>query len=563
MKRAIIYGRTSTSKQSAESVETQIFECQKWADENNCQVVDIYDDSGKSGRAYNVGNRTGFQQIKHDAKMGRMDFALIHKIDRFARSVKNYFAQETELEKYGVKIIVVGMPFLNNADIVTKSVHVAMAEQFSVNLSQEVSQKMRTFAKKGAFLGGKPPYGFKAVPAADGNGKTLAIDEEKAPAIRLLYQQYLNGFGYIQLSRILAENGYFNPKNEPFTATHIRKMLMSKKYNGWYVWGIRETIEGKEEVTYNKENMVEVPNVYPKIIDDETFNAVQNRMASNAPRNKRKFRHYPLTGKMTCEICGRAVVGYSTIKPERNNKEYVYYRCNGKKVNGCTLPSVRAEFLEDYIFNKVKTFIFDGETADKLIGEIEKNLAGDVAEFRTLKKSLSKKLTEVNTQIKNAAKDKYGSKISSELYEEVVAELNAEKNSLEIRLSNVERQLQIDDKSNAIRDYMKRLKSNIESTDPDVKNTVLQEIVQAIKVSPERIDIYIHLTTPPDNHKVYKGKTALDCGQPLFTLSRSIFDIGVPWETIDKQKEIYTSNGLTMVKLSVGNVEQFNSYFNV
>lgn len=559
MKRGIIYGRTSTSKQSAESVETQIDECKKWAQDNNCKIVDIYDDSGQSGRAYNVGNRTGFQQIKQDAKMGRMDFAIIHKIDRFARSVKDYFAQETTLEEYGVKIIVVGAPFLNDADIVTKSVHVAIAEQFSKNLSDEVAVKMKTFARKGAFLGGKPPYGFRVVNTPDG-GKTLAIDEEKAVAIRMCYENYLKGYGYIQLSRILAENGFLNPKNEPFTATHIRKMLMSKKYNGWYVWGIRETIKGKEQVTWNKDKMVEIPNVYPKIINDELWEAVERKMTDKAPRNKRKSRHYPLTGKITCSICGRSVVGYSTIKPERNNKEYIYYRCNGKKVNGCTLPSVRAEFLERYIVEQVKSYVFNEENSAALISAIENNLAGDIAEFRTIEAKLSKELAEVNTQIKEATKDKYAKKISSDLYEEIVEELNASQSSLEIRLSNIRRQISIDDKSHDIRTYLKHIKNNL-SEDAEVRNAILHEVVQAITITPQRIDIYIHLTTPPDHKKKYLGKNALEFGASLFEVGQSNVDMGVPWCTMDRQKEIFVGNGMTLLKISAGTVEAFNRYF--
>ena len=84
MKRARIYVRKSTNKQSEETIETQIEKCQLWAKENNCVITEIYDDSGKSGRAYNVRNRRGFNQIKADAAAGLMDYALIYTIDRVA-----------------------------------------------------------------------------------------------------------------------------------------------------------------------------------------------------------------------------------------------------------------------------------------------------------------------------------------------------------------------------------------------------------------------------------------------------------------------------------------------
>lgn len=433
------------------------------------------------------------------------------KVDRFARSVKDYFAQESTLEEYGVKLIVVSMPFLQEADIVVKALYVAMAEQFSKNLSDDVGVKMKTFAKKGAFLGGKPPYGFRVV--KDEDKTTLEIDEEKAIAIRLLYTKYLEGYGYIQLSRILAEHGFLNPKNEPFTATHIRKMLTSKKYNGWYVWGIREQVKGKERPTY-----------------------------------------------MVCQNCGRAVVGYSTIKPERNNKEYIYYRCNGRKVNGCKLPAVNAVILENYVAEKIKSLVFDDDFVSQITEEIELHLSGDVASFRHIEKKLRDELASVNSQLKESTKDKYARKISAELYEEIVAELNTEKDSLEARLSNIMQQIYAKDKTRDIKAYIARLKNNLESEDADVKNMILNEVVHSILVYDDKIEIYIHLTAPNPTRKLYKGVTEVNNGALMFTLDACQSNVhrGVPMDTIDRQPDIFSGNGLTLLKYIIFDIKTFN-----
>lgn len=543
-KRAIIYGRVSTVKQSSESIETQIAECEKWARENDCMIVDIYDDSGQSGRAYNVDNRSGFQQIKEDAKAGRMNYALIHKIDRFARSVLDYFQQEAELAKYGVQIIVVSMPYLQNADIVSKSVHIAMAEQFSVNLSNEVLSKMRTFARKGAFLGGKPPYGFNVVETE--TGKKLAINETEAAGIRLMYDLYLQDYGYVEISKMLHKKGHFNAKGNPFTASHIRKILSSKKYNGYYVFGVRETINGKEAVTNNPDNIIEFPGYCDKIIEDDIFNAVQNKLNSNVVRNKRRVRYYPFTGITTCGICGRAITGYCSVKPDGNKKAYAYYRCTGKKILGCKLPAVRADYLEDYILEKIKTRLFDKVFTDHLVEEIKKHLSIDVGSFVKDKAETEKKLATVRKKIEAAADDKYSHRISRDIYEGLVQRYENEKTTLENHLYDIETQINFQDKSAEITDYVKDLKKNLENANEDIKYSFLKQCVKSIVITPEKAVVSLFLATPPTRRKLY--------GNRLSNIA-----VGVPLCIIDGKSKVYTDNGLSLISFEIAPLNQFNS----
>lgn len=546
MKRAIIYGRVSTNKQSPESIETQIIECQKWANDNGCVVVDIYDDSGQSGRAYNVNNRDGFQQIKEDAKNGRMDYALIHKIDRFARSVADYFIQERALNEYGVKIVVVGMPFFQNADIVTKSVHIAMAEQFSVNLSDEVKRKMRTHAFKSAFLGGKPPYGFTTA-IIDGQ-KILVPHPEHSQAIQLIYQLYLQGNGYVNISKKLAKVGYLNDLNEPFTASHIRKILTSKKYNGYYTYGNRFKENGKDRKNKDKNAIIEIPNVYEKIIDDDTFNAVQNKINENVPRNKTKRRFYPLTGKMTCNSCGRAITGFSSKMFNREGQpEYNYYRCTGKKVNSCDMPSIPAELIEDFIFEKIKQLVFDEQFTLKLIKRVRENLSIDIKHLEKLKIEIEKKLKEIQTKMKDTTKEKIAKKIKEELYDEIIEDYNKEYNQLELRLLNISQQLFLNDKSDEIIKYVNDLKNGFIQIDAEIKSVLLRQVVQAVKLDYENIIVYLSF----EKSKVRLSN--IDNGVPMTQLDKKMRlsndNNGEPITQLDKQIFLHNYDGIYFIEI--------------
>lgn len=549
MKRAIIYGRISTNKQNAESIETQIAECEKWAINNNCTVVDIYDDSGQSGRAYNVRNRAGFQQIKEDAKAGRMDYALIHKIDRFARSVRHYFNREEELEQYGVKIIVVSMPFLQDADIVSKSVHIAMAEQFSTNLSDEVSKKMRTYARKGAYLGGRSPYGFN-VAVVEGE-KTLVINEKEAEVIRLIFNLYLQSYGYTLISQKLNKLGYKNADGKSFQIQHVKSILQNKKYNGVYVYGRYENNgDRKRKLTKDAEKLIEIPGVYDKIIDDETFNAVQDKIKSKQIKNKRKLHFYPLTGSFVCGVCGRAVVGYSYKYKNKHNK---YYRCLGRRLHDCNVPAVRSEELQNFILSKIKQYLFDDAFTANLIKQVEADLHGDVNEFKRIEADLQKEIKRERDILKNALRDKYAEEIDAKLYNEIVEESEALKNALEIRLVNIQRQISVTDKTDSIKKYIAYLRKNLEKAADDVKLTILKQIVQACVLLPGKVEVYLNISAPPISGRVSALLSKLTNGNPSFTLdsknnNQPIVTDGRPNDILYSNKiKVYNRSGVSML----------------
>ena len=551
MKRARIYVRKSTNKQSEETIETQIEKCRQWAQENNCVITEIYDDSGKSGRAYNVKNRRGFNQIKADAAAGLMDYALIYTIDRFARSVADYFIQERALEDEGVKLIVVGMPFLQEADIITKSVHVAMAEQFSENLSKDVYAKMRTFAKKKAYLGGPAPIGFKIV--TDENGeKTLDVDPEKSEMIRLVFHLYLQGFGYVSIARIVAEKGYTNQNGNPYHPNVIRQLLRNPKYNGYYVFGRRSYINGKQIMNdlNDTEKVIMFPDVYEKIIDDETYNAVQKRLKeiSELPRNKRRkeSRFYCLTGRIRCGSCGSSMTGYSC----RNQKgvEYTYYTCTARTRKGfkCSSKAVRADHLESYIAEQIAEKLFTPKLVKELAAEVVKTLSGDVAEFRERERTLEYTISDIKSQIKNAMRDKYSNRIDQDMLDDLLADYNRELYEAETRLASVKQKINAQDKASEIKAYIQELQSNLKTASDEVKGVFIQQAVNQVIVNEDSIEIYLYASEPP---AVPPDGSAL-C---LYNISN-----GVPLFSLHRYR-VYILESLSIIGLTVVGIKKFNA----
>src|SRR5688572_26224182 len=97
--RAAIYSRVSKEIQLENySLEAQRDECQKLAAGRRWQVVQMYTDEGISAKTT---ERPGFQAMIRDAKAGHFNVIVVHKLDRFSRSVVDLLMTLQELERAG------------------------------------------------------------------------------------------------------------------------------------------------------------------------------------------------------------------------------------------------------------------------------------------------------------------------------------------------------------------------------------------------------------------------------------------------------------------------------
>ena len=87
-----LYERVSTTEQSLNgySIETQISNLEEYAKKNKMKIVDHYTDEGISGAKPPL-KRPALKRLLEDVKAGKIDMILFTKLDRWFRSVKEYF----------------------------------------------------------------------------------------------------------------------------------------------------------------------------------------------------------------------------------------------------------------------------------------------------------------------------------------------------------------------------------------------------------------------------------------------------------------------------------------
>ena len=98
----IIYARYSSERQTEQSIEGQLRECNEYAKNNNIMIVDTYIDRAMTGTN---DNRKNFQRLLKDSNKKAWDVVLVYKLDRFSRNKYEMAIHKKTLKDNGIKLI--------------------------------------------------------------------------------------------------------------------------------------------------------------------------------------------------------------------------------------------------------------------------------------------------------------------------------------------------------------------------------------------------------------------------------------------------------------------------
>lgn len=312
MKKAVIYARYSSDKQTEQSIEGQLYDCYNYAKDNSIQIVREYIDRALTGKN---DDRPSFQQMIKDSALKQWDYVLVWKLDRFARNTIDSAIYRRELKKNGVKILSVMEAFGEDpTGQMMERIVEAMNEFYSADLREKTIRGMRQSAMKCNSTGGHIPIGYKI------KDKKLVIDEEKRVIPETAFKMYADGVRLVDIANTLNEKGYRTKNGKKFTVNSFYCMLSNEKYIGVYHYGD-----------------IKIEGGCPSMISQELFDFVQKKLQDNKKRAARNTSKadYILSGKLFCGHCGEPMSGLSGTS--RNGDKHYYYRCNGvQKKTGCT-----------------------------------------------------------------------------------------------------------------------------------------------------------------------------------------------------------------------------------
>ena len=223
-----------------------------------------------------------------------------------------------------------------------------MAEYYSAELAQKINRGIRESWKKGNATGGKPPYGYKI------KNKKFIIDEHEANVVNEIFMLYSQNYCMREIKDQLTAKGFYKPNGKRFTEKYITYILHNKRYIG--------IVEHHNEV---------YDNIFPRIISDDLWEAVNKRTESNklAPNKKKDIYEYILSGKMLCGECKKHFIGVSSTS--KTKAIHYYYQCVSRKNRDypCSTKTIRKQVIEDLVI-QLTTQILNNKNTINLIAEM-------------------------------------------------------------------------------------------------------------------------------------------------------------------------------------------------
>lgn len=371
-----IYARQSVDREQSVSIETQIEFCKR-------EVLDepfkIYTDKGYSGKNT---NRPGFIQMCEDIRNMKIKKVVVYRLDRISRSVLDFSEMIQEFQKYKVDFSSTMEKFDTNSPIGNAMLMIIMvfAQLERETIQQRVIDAYASRSKKGFFMGGPAPFGFRLdTKEIDGvKIRCFVEDPKESTVIRQIFQLYSNpNTSLNDVAKQLASNHVKSRRGADFTSARCRDVILNTVYarcnleiysfllsqnvevindrsefigtNGGYLYSANGT--GKRSSSMAGQMFVLAP--HEGLIDADTWircrtKCLNNRAVAKPVKAKRTW----LAGKVKCGYCGYALTVSIYHTKTHDNK---YLVCTHKYVaHTCPFSSVQLDIVEQAVYVHMK-----------------------------------------------------------------------------------------------------------------------------------------------------------------------------------------------------------------
>lgn len=345
--RAALFSRVSTLEQGrfGYSIAAQKDALKEYCDKHHIKVVDHYSDEGVSaGLPYR--KRPEMMRLLKDVEAGKIDIIFFTKLDRWFRSVKEYYLVQDILEKNNVTWKAIHEDYSTNDSNGRFSVNIflAIAEQERSRTSERIKAVFEHKRKnRESFFGANSiPFGYAE--QLDENGvRRLVKDPELEEALDMFFQIAVK---YENVSKAARD------VNLEYGLTKAR--------HKWMELSKMEIYTG----TYRG-----VENYCPAYISRENWLRLNNRNKIKA--NTKNNRVYLFTGLIECPMCHNNMRGTYCSQKRKSGEtvEYYSYKCEYKTAHICDYKHTISQLnIEKFLLDNLEDLL-KGEIANV---EIEK-----------------------------------------------------------------------------------------------------------------------------------------------------------------------------------------------
>lgn len=319
-----------------------------------------------------INDRPEIKKLLQRVEQGQIDGVVVVDIDRLARGDTTDQGIISRTFKYtNTKIITLAKIYdpNNEEDEDFFEFNLFMARKEYKAISKRQYRGRISSVLSGKYCASTSPYGYDRIKINGDKGYTLKINEEEANVIRTIFKKRKNGDGLSKICNYLNNLEIKPKKSDVWTPATLISILNNPIYLGKIRWNYYKTyksIKNGQIIKNRKKNddIILVDGLHPAIIDEETFNSVNN-VKKNAPVKNTLTLKNPLSGLIKCGVCGRTMIrkpyAITRLKRAKNslNKEKLAMCLKSHKKNysltqiaklcGCSKNTVSKWFYGNFV----------------------------------------------------------------------------------------------------------------------------------------------------------------------------------------------------------------------
>ena len=404
-----LYARKSSESEDrqVQSIDDQVNGLKKLANDLRLDIVEVYSES-KSAKKPN--NRPLFDEMIQRIERGEGNGILSWHINRLSRNPIDSGKLSWMLQQGVLKSIqTMEKQYLPDDNVILFNVETGSANQYILDLSKAVRRGIDGKLKKG-WRPGSAPQGYLNSKFKDRGDNDIAIDPERFPLIRKMWDLMLTGNYAVPKILEIANNewGYKTRQckrmgGKPLGRSSLYRIFTNVFYAGT-IEHLGQQYEGKHD----------------KMITLEEYDRVQILLGREG-KPRPKTHEFPFTGIIHCGECGCIITAADKIKIIKGSKEirqHTYYYCTRRKKNiKCSQKEyITKEDLEIKIEKELEKYEIMPEFLHWALERIREKNKTDFEDKIKFREMQQKTLEQTESQLKELVGMRYKMLIGDEIF---------------------------------------------------------------------------------------------------------------------------------------------------
>ena len=337
--RCAVYTRKSSEEgleQEFNSLHAQREACEAFIASQRSEgwvlVRDQYDDGGISGGTL---ERPGLKRLMADIEDGLVDVVVVYKIVRLRRSLADFAKLVEVFDRNGVTFVSVTQSFNTTTSMgrLTLNILLSFALFEREVTAERIRDKVAASRKKGMWMGGVPPFGYRV------ENRKLMVDKEAAAHVCWIFARFIEIGSCTVLAREVGTRGLGTPRGNQIDKKYLYRMLSNRAYLG--------------EAVHKGDSY---PGEHEAIIDRETWDRV-HAILQESPRKRAARTRAETPALLKGLLFGPDGAAFSPTHTRKGGRLYRYYVSQTVLKHGagsCPVGRVPAGEVEAAVINQLR-----------------------------------------------------------------------------------------------------------------------------------------------------------------------------------------------------------------